>query len=298
MIDAYAIAHALNGVPCGEGYKCSCPVAGHGKGEGDRDRSFFVRDGNTPGRVLVTCYANCDRQDIIEELKRQGLWPGTEHHIIHNAHRQRPPQVVVNNSGNVEFALKIWRNSVPADDTLVETYMRSRASTLRPLPLTLRFYGALRHAPSDSVWPAMVALVTRDQERLGIHRTYLARDGSGKAPIEPQKMTLGAVRGGCVRLGPEAEHIMVTEGIETALSVMQVMNVTTWAALSAIGIANLQLPSTVREVTICVDGDRVSEKASAQASRRWLLQGRQVRIARPPPNKDFNDMLMEDAANG
>ena len=91
---------------------------------------------------------------------------------------------------------------------------------------------------------------------------------------------------------------MVTEGIETALSVMQVMNVTTWAALSAIGIANLQLPSTVREVTICVDGDRVSEKASAQASRRWLLQGRQVRIARPPPNKDFNDMLMEDAANG
>ena len=59
---------------------------------------------------------------------------------------------------------------------------------------------------------------------------------------------------------------MVTEGIETALSVMQVMNVTAWAALSAIGIANLQLPSTVREVTICVDGDHVSEQAAAQAS--------------------------------
>jgi putative DNA primase/helicase len=293
MIDAYSIAHALDGVSISGGWKCHCPVASHGKGEGDRDRSLFVRDGDTLGRVLVTCYANCDRKDIIDALRRQGLWPGTEHHINHNAHRQRPPQVVVNNSGNVEFALKIWRNSVPADDTLVEKYLRSRAITLRPLALTLRFYGALRHAPSGSVWPAMVALVTRDQERLGIHRTYLMRDGSGKAPIEPQKMTLGAVRGGCVRLGPEAEHILVTEGIETALSVMQVMNVTAWAALSANGIANLQLPPTVREVTICVDGDEVSEHAAAQASRRWLLQGLQVRIARPPPNQDFNDMLRE-----
>ena len=68
---------------------------------------------------------------------------------------------------------------------------------------------------------------------------------------------------------------------------------TAWAALSANGIANLQLPPTVREVTICVDGDQVSEDAAAQASRRWLLQGLQVRIAKPPPNKDFNDMLME-----
>jgi DNA primase len=69
--------------------------------------------------------------------------------------------------------------------------------------------------------------------------------------------------------------------------------VTAWAALSANGIANLQLPPTVREVTICVDGDEVSEHAAAQASRRWLLQGLQVRIARPPPNQDFNDMLRE-----
>ena len=290
-MDAYSIAHALDGLATSGGWKCRCPVLGHGKGNGDRDRSLFVCDGSTPGRVLVTCYAGCERSDIIEELKRQGLWPD----IKHNAYRQRPPQVVVNNSGNIAFALKVWRNSVPADGTPVETYLRSRAITLSPLPLTLRFHGALRHSPSDTVWPTMVALVTRDQERLGVHRTYLTHTGDGKAPIEPPKMTLGPVRGGCVRLGPEAEHILVAEGIETALSVMQVMNVSAWAALSAIGIANLHLPSIVREVTICVDGDHVSEQAAAQASRRWLLQGLQVRIARPPPNKDFNDMLMEGA---
>jgi DNA primase len=126
----------------------------------------------------------------------------------------------------------------------------------------------------------------------------LAHDGSGKAPIEPQKMTLGPVHGGAVRLGPPAESLLITEGIETALSVMQTTGQVAWAALSAIGIANLELPDLVREVTICVDGDKVSEDAAAKASRRWLLQGRQVRIARPPPNKDFNDMLMEEASDG
>ena len=69
---------------------------------------------------------------------------------------------------------------MPADSTVVETYLRSRAITLSPLPLTLRCHMALRHAPSNGRWPAMVALVTRDQERLGVHRTYLAWNGGNQ----------------------------------------------------------------------------------------------------------------------
>jgi len=52
----------------------------------------------------------------------------------------------------------------------------------------------------------MVALVTRgtDDAPLAIHRTFLARNGAGKAPVEPQKMMLGPCRGGAVRLdGPD-----------------------------------------------------------------------------------------------
>jgi putative DNA primase/helicase len=295
MIDAYTIAHALDGVAISGGWKCRCPVSGHGKGEGDRDRSLFVCDGDTPGRVLVTCYANCDRQDIIEELKRQGLWPTAKQHNTAAPQATAAPQPQPSPVSNykIAYALNIWRYSRLADGSLVETYLRSRAITLSPLPLTLRCHMALQHRPSNARWPAMVALVTHDHEYLGVHRTYLAWDGSGKAPIEPQKMTFGPVRGGAVRLGPLAESIFVAEGIETALSVMQATGQVAWAALSANGIANLQLPPTVRDVTICVDGDQVSEDAAAHASRRWLLQGLQVRIARPPPNKDFNDVLLE-----
>jgi DNA primase len=142
---------------------------------------LFVCDGNTPGRVLVTCYANCDRLDIIEELKRQTLWPTAE------KPKTAAPQVTVAPQATISdfkttLALKTWRYARPADGTLVETYLRARAITLSPLPLTLRCFMGLRHAPSNGRWPAMVALVmAHDQERLGIHRTYLAWDGSGKA---------------------------------------------------------------------------------------------------------------------
>jgi putative DNA primase/helicase len=49
----------------------------------------------------------------------------------------------------------------------------------------------------------MVALVTHgsDNTPLAIHRTFLARDGAGKAPIDPQKMMFGPCRGGAVPLG-------------------------------------------------------------------------------------------------
>ena len=57
---------------------------------------------------------------------------------------------------------------------------------------------------------------------LAIHRTFLARDGGGKAPVDAQKMMLGPCRGGAVlsRRSPGAV-LMVGEGIETCLAAMQ-----------------------------------------------------------------------------
>jgi hypothetical protein len=66
----------------------------------------------------------------------------------------------------------------------------------------------------------MVALVTRgvDNTPSGIHRIFLARDGSGKGPLDPTKMMLGPCRGGVVPLGEADEVLMVGEGIETCLA--------------------------------------------------------------------------------
>ena len=41
------------------------------------------------------------------------------------------------------------------------------------------------------------------------------------------------------------------------------------------------------------DGDEPGEKAAQEAARRLYLEGREVKIARPPDGMDFNDLLMK-----
>jgi putative DNA primase/helicase len=185
---------------------------------------------------------------------------------------------------------------MPAGGTLVEAYFVSRGLHLPPPP-TLRFHAGLKHPPSSGIWPALVALVTRgsDNKPLAIHRTFLVRDGGGKAPVDPQKSMLGPCRGGAVRLGAPADVLMVGEGIETCLAAMQATGQPAWAALSTSGLRTLDLPDAVRNVIVLADGDEPGEAAARDCGLRWKREGRHVRIARPPKGMDFNDLLTASA---
>ena len=143
----------------------------------------------------------------------------------------------------------------------------------------------------------MVGLVTRgpDDAPMAIHRTFLARDGAGKALVAPQKMMLGPCRGGAVRLGTPGDVLMVGEGIETCLAAMQATANPAWAALSTSGLRALDLPAAAREVIVLADGDDPGEAAAREAALRWKREGRSVRIARPPQGADFNDLLLDRA---
>ena len=196
------------------------------------------------------------------------------------------------NAKRTEAALVIWQSAMPAGGTLAENYLVSRGLYLPPPP-TLRFHAGLKH-PSGGIWPAMVALVTHggDGKPVGIHRTFLTRDGSGKAPLDPAKMMLGPCRGGAVRLDQPKHVLMVGEGIETCLAAMQASGNAAWAALSTSGLRALDLPREVRDVIILADGDDPGEAAAQDCAWRWKREGRRVRIARPPQGMDFNDLLL------
>ncbi|WP_456306013.1 DUF7146 domain-containing protein, partial [Komagataeibacter saccharivorans] len=77
----------------------------------------------------------------------------------------------------------------PIAGTLAETWLRYRDLTrLTDLP-SLRFHpDCYYRADADSppeTWPAMIAAVTDlDGTLTGMHRTWLAHDGKGKAPVE------------------------------------------------------------------------------------------------------------------
>ena len=282
---AESIARALGGRSAGLSWIARCPA------HDDREPSLSIREAD--GKVLVRCHAGCDQRDVIGVLKKSGLWDGKASSRIRRLSRRKVLESKANQQHEERStaALAIWQSTALAVGTPVETYLSTRGLNLS-LPPSLRFHRGLKH-PSGGFWPCMVALVTRgaDNAPLAIHRTFLARDGGGKAPIDPAKMMLGPCRGGAVRLSQPGDMLMVGEGIETCLAAMQVTGNPTWAALSTSGLRALELPGDVREVIVLADGDDPGEAAARDCALRWQRVGRRVRIARPPRGQDFNDML-------
>ena len=286
-MNAETIAKPLGGRKAGAGWMVLCPA------HRNLQPSLSIRDADD-GRVLVHCFGGCDQQRVIATLQSRGLWTKSGPRLL----TCPAPGAVTksqrdqDDAKRSEGALTIWQAAMPADGTLVETYLVFRGLHLPPPP-TFRFHGGLKH-PSGGAWPAIVALVTngRDDIPISIHRTFLARNGGGKAPVEPPKMMLGPCRGGAVRLAPLGGVLMVGEGIETCLAAMQATGHAAWAALSTSGLRSLELPDVVRDVIVLADGDDPGEAAAQDAALRWVREGRRVRIARPPRGLDFNDVLL------
>ena len=101
-----------------------------------------------------------------------------------------------------------------------------------------------------------------------------------------------ARRRGAVLLAEATDQLMVGEGIETCLAAMQATGKPAWAALSTAGLRNLEIPEQVKDVVVLADADLPGEEAAQYAARRWVREGRRVRIARPPKGQDFNDLLL------
>jgi len=174
---------------------------------------------------------------------------------------------------------------------IVETYLRA-CGYRGPIPPTLQYVMG-KHPSDNAMHPVMVAAVSRPgspMKIVGVQRTFLLADGSGKAALEPNKMSLGNIRGGAVPLAGLASKLAVSQGIEPGLSFMQAAGIPTWAALSAGGVRTLILPPEAREVVIAADSDLVGLEAARVAARRWYGEGRKVRIVQPPEGTDFNDL--------
>ena len=198
---AEVMAQALGGRRAGSAWMARCP------GHDDRVPSLAI-DERSDGTVLVCCHAGCSQHAVINALTARGLWPGVSGRSLAQVPvppRQRTDREPPPSRTRVGAAMSIWHRSEPAAGTLVETYLRTRGITLPP-PRVLAYQSRLTH-PTGGVWPGMVALVTRgrDDDAVGIHRTFVTRDGRAKAAVSPQRMMLGPCRGGAVGSGLASE---------------------------------------------------------------------------------------------
>ncbi len=253
-----AIARALGGRKAGGGWTARCPA------HDDREPSLSIRDADD-GKVLVRCHAGCDQERVIAALRARGLWAENGPRSLSRTARRAP---VERKPDRRRRQAHRGRRSPSGNPRCRPTARWSRPISPRADCIcrrrdALRFHAGLKH-PSGGIWPAMVALVTSgaDGTPLAIHRTFLARDGGGKAPVDPQKMMLGPCRGGAVRLAEPGDVLMVGEGIETCLAAMQATGHPAWAALSTSGLRALDLPKDVRDVIVLADGDDAGEAAA------------------------------------
>jgi putative DNA primase/helicase len=214
--------------------------------------------------------------------------------------RRAPPPPAKEKDVAQEITIILAR-AVPIAGTLAETYLRSRGLTV-PSCEDLRFHPDLVHWESRTGWPAMVAVI-RDAkgETIGLHRTWLAPDGAGKAPVKNNRKMLGRASGGAVRLSASADGLLaLAEGIETALAVMTACpHIPVWAALSASNLEEIELPSGIARVIILADHDAsgTGQRAAEAAAFRLYRQGCRVFIASPPQEgDDFNDLLCRAGA--
>ena len=84
----------------------------------------------------------------------------------------------------------------------------------------------------------------------------------------------------------------LAEGVETALSAMQMTGMTVWASLGASRLHSVELPPEVEEVHVFVDNDEPGRTAAKRAADTHTSMGRRVYLRSPPDQcGDWNDFL-------
>jgi hypothetical protein len=199
-------------------------------------------------------------------------------------------------SGSPEAARRLFSMSQPILGTIVETYLRNRGIATLHETGSLRFhphcyYRPNEHSPTE-VWPAMIAAVTDLSGTItGAHRTWLAPDGSDKAPIDIQRKAMGDLLGNAVHVGVSGEVIAAGEGIETILSLRCVLpEMAMAAALSAAHLSAILFPDTLHRLYIVRDNDPAGDWARDSLIERANAEGIEA-IVLSPTLGDFNEDL-------
>ncbi|SEF13075.1 Toprim domain-containing protein [Rhizobiales bacterium GAS191] len=165
----------------------------------------------------------------------------------------------------------------------------------------LRFHPRCYHwtdadSPSQT-WPALIAKVTDlAGEITGAHRTWLSRDGSGKAPLHQPRRAMGHLLGHGVRFGVASDVMAAGEGIETMLSLRSVLpKLPVVAALSANHLSVLALPPTLRRLYVARDDDADGQRAAERLCDRARAAGVEAHEL-VPMHDDLNADLRDRGA--
>ena len=161
----------------------------------------------------------------------------------------------------------------------VAKYLRNRG--LSDFPSTLRFCPECWEYETKQNQNAMLAVFSAmDGKAITIHRTFIKK-GKKLDIKSPRKImpSLEKMNGGAVRLYTEEKDTLgIAEGIETAIAVHEMFNITVWAVLSANLMESFRPSPWAKRVEIYADNDATYTGAKAA----YTLANRLVVIEKIP----------------
>ena len=199
----------------------------------------------------------------------------------------------------------IWSEARDAEmQGVIGKYLGARGLSLDAGLRAVRFAPRTLYLDQDGnfagTFPCMLGLIQApDGKACGLHRTYLASDGSKQASVPYPKKVLGEIPdGAAVRLAIRESHLGIAEGVETALSARRLFGVPVWAALTAGNMEKWMPPEGVTAITVFGDNDKNfrGQKAAFNLGNRLAMKGFTVTVEIPQKaGTDWNDVLRGDA---
>lgn len=206
--------------------------------------------------------------------------------------------------GSPNAARRLFAASKPLTGSLAETYLRSRSITRAINLPALRFHPRCFYRPNEDdvsgtpgSFAAMIAAVSdNDGVQTGTHRTWLDPTGVKKAEVASPRRAMGNILGNAVRLGTAEEILIAGEGIETMLSLHEVLpTMPMAAATSSAHLAAILFPQTLQRLYVARDRDAAGDAAFGILTDRAQAAGIEL-VSLMPELDDFNDDLRQHGA--
>jgi hypothetical protein len=206
---------------------------------------------------------------------------------IHEIKRFAEEREVVQQAARHRLVTFLWSRRLPVEGSPAEIYLRDARAYLGPIPGTLGYLparGEHDHAMiaafGMAAEPVPGILVIADEAVRGVHLTKLNADGTGKSDVKPTKVMIGKSAGFPICIAPPNDLLgmVITEGIEDALSVHQATGLGAWAAGSAGRMPALadKIPDYIDTVTICAHPDQAGQAGAGGLAAALMARGVEI----------------------
>lgn len=289
----HTIVEDIGGEVLAGGTAALCPGPGHSPV--DRSMSLKLGDNN---EIIVNSFSS--RTDWMQCRR----WLEDLGYLKPFSRRSSPTRPAVAKTvssqriydpSKIDYARSLWNKAVPAAGSLVARYHVFRGLSVADANSnSVRFlehcdtmpYGTRFGRPKTL--PAMVCRIDNPDGALcGVHLTFLNARTGDRMRTGKQRLILGRMMGGAIRMDAPGRRLLVAEGYETARAASHRFNLPAWSLLSSKNFFEWIPPAGVDELTIAGDpGEEGKAAADALAETCWQHGVRPI-IEIPDNDRDW-----------